>query len=180
MEQAKLRVIIVEGPDAAGKTALINRIIKKFPGILIKITDRPIDAREEEREKIKSRYRSVIKMIKDNPEVTFILDRFFPSEIVYCKKRGYDVSHDLEFKEYETFIWSKPHLVIFCNPGKEIIRSRIRTRGDDYVTEKENDEMLDRYIKYFSRCPLVVETADTGTEESADKFIETLTKTYRK
>src|SRR3990167_3323467 len=103
MVSSKLRVIIVEGIDKSGKSTFVELLSKKYPGVLLKITDRPSDGTEAERDKIKKYYSSVLDFIRDNPDKLFLLDRFFWSERVYSIKRGYDAIDDRVLLEMENF-----------------------------------------------------------------------------
>lgn len=164
-------VIIIEGPDKSGKTTLTDALIKKFPGVLVKITDRPRDASSQQKNKIKKHYRSILNMIAHSIGFRFIiLDRFFPSEMVYSIKRGYDAMNDPELIQMENMLKGGEHLLVFCNPGEETITERIRKEKDDYVTEEENILMLGRYKKYYERSPL--NKIEVDTNRSVDSMLK--------
>lgn len=161
-------IFIIEGPDKSGKSTLETAISKKFPGIMLKITDRPIDSSEKEREKIKNYYSQVMKFIETYDHRNIILDRFYPSELCYSIKRGYEAMEDKFFKELEDKIRQHDHLLIFCNPGKEIISKRITEEPDEYVSQKENETILERYAVFFKQTSLNKIVVDTSksTEET--------------
>ena len=169
-------ILIIEGPEKSGKTTLVAALIKKFPGVMIKITDRPKDFSREEKLKIKFHYLRVMQFAKDSPENTFILDRFYPSEMVYSIKRGYDAMKDSFFRDLETHIMKEKHLLVFCNPGKEIISKRLKETPDDYLTKKENIEMLQRYQNFLKKTRLFSLEVNTSnpTEITVEKIIKKL------
>ena len=45
----KPEVLIIEGIDLSGKSTLWNSVIKAFPGIGLKITDRPLENNDKEK-----------------------------------------------------------------------------------------------------------------------------------
>jgi thymidylate kinase len=145
-----LEVIIIEGCDLAGKSHLFNSIIKSFPGMGIKITDRPKDGSPFERKKIKEYYWSVLSFINKNYQnKTIVLDRFFPSEMVYSlPKRKYEAMFDPDFVNIEKSIRARKHLLIYCDPGLPTILERLKSRGDDYVNGEALADLYERY-KYF-------------------------------
>lgn len=152
-------IFIVEGPDKAGKTTFINTLIKEFPGILLKITDRPQNSNWREQDKIRNHYSEVRDFMNNSISFgNFILDRYYPSEMVYGVKRGYEVMDDPFFFELEQDLIDKHGraeiILLLCDPGEEEIISRIRKEADDYVTEKENLQMLTRYRKMFNQSQI--------------------------
>lgn len=164
-------LIIVEGCDKSGKTTLSNALIKKFPGLVIKITDRPKDASPQQRNKIKGHYREVLSLVSQSKKFEFIfLDRFYPSEMVYSVKRGYEAMEDKDLQDIEKVVKSMDHLLVFCNPGKDAIIERIRKEADDYVTEEEDLLMLGRYQHFFERTSL--NKIEVDTSKPLDQLIK--------
>lgn len=163
MKENSPEVIVIEGCDLAGKTYLWNAVIKAFPGIGMKITARPIDGSDREKEKIKMYYRSVLAFINLNYQnKTIIMDRFFPSELVYSKvKRNYEAFDDPEFETFERVLQHRKHLIIYCDPGIDTIVERLRIRGDDYIHEEDLRSLHDRYEKFISKSTLSVLRLDT-------------------
>ena len=168
-------VIIIEGCDNSGKTTIVNSLIKKFPGVMIKLTDRPVDDSLEEQNKIIRHYIGIIRMIEAYPNFEHVvLDRFFPSEKVYSIKRGYEAMNCPSLKAVEDFIINcTNHLLILCDPGNKTISDRMKKEPDDYVSEKENLEMLERYRTFFDKTKLNKIKVDTSKPiEKSLKIIE--------
>lgn len=159
----KIEVIIIEGCDLSGKSTLFDAIIKKFPGIGIKITDRPINGSPTERRKIKDYYRSILSYMNLNYQSkTLILDRFFPSEMVYSlPKRGYEAMDDDDFPDLEKVIKHRKHIILYCDPGLPTIFERLLVRGDDYVDAPALKELYIRYNTFFGKTSLNYIRLDT-------------------
>lgn len=162
--QNKIEVIVIEGVDLSGKTTLWNQVIKSFPGIGMKITARPLDGTAPEREKIKAYYRSVLSFINQNYQnKTIIMDRFFPSELVYSKvKRDYEARNDPEFQTFESVLAKRNHLIIYCDPTLAVLVERLKARGDDYIKESDLRNLYDRYEEFMKKTELRTLRLDTN------------------
>lgn len=175
METVRGRVIIIEGIDLAGKSTIVERIGKTFPGIIMKNTDRPLDNSPKERRKIKSYYQKILEFVNHNRTTNVILDRFFPSELAYSlPKRGYEAFDDKEFKDFERVIEALDHYVILCNPGIEKILERYKTRGDDYIVEADIEEIIKRYNRFAANSDLNILWLDTS--KPVDELVDTIKK----
>lgn len=161
-------IFIIEGVDGAGKSTLINELVKNYPGLILKITDRPKDSSITQRTKIKEWYWKVLSAIdlieKSGDLITknFILDRFFPSEIVYSVKRGYESWGDQELRVIETRLAKFDHLLVYCDPGLGELDERIKTRGDEYIKREEAAFLHGRYKRFFEETPLNKIKIDTS------------------
>lgn len=158
-----IEVIVIEGIDLSGKSTLWNQLVKEFPGIGLKITDRPRDGSDKEKKKIKMYYESVMSFINLNYQnKTFILDRFFPSEMVYSLvKRGYEAMFDGALQGFERSLQKRNHLLIYCDPGIDTIIERLKARGDDYVNEEDLRRLHTRYEEFLKRTTLNYIRADS-------------------
>ena len=170
MVSSKLRVIIVEGIDKSGKSTFVELLSKKYPGILLKITDRPSDGTEAERDKIKKYYSSVLDFIRDNPDKLFLLDRFFWSERVYSIKRGYDAIDDRVLLEMENFLSRIPHLVVYCMPGERVLQQRLEKEPDDYIEVRDVSDLIERYEKILENSPL--SAIKINSNQNSNKMLE--------
>ena len=143
-------LIIVEGGDRSGKSTLAEALGKKFPGITLKITDRPKDGSSSEREKIKSHYERVLNFVLRHRDIDFILDRYYPSEMNYSFLRGYEASEDPFFGSFEDKLEAqiRPFLIL-CDPGNETMKERMKLLKDDYVSIAKNTKVYGRYREFF-------------------------------
>lgn len=170
----KIMVIVVEGVDKSGKSTLVETIAKSFPGIMIKITDKPKNSDKIERAKIITHYSRIMDLIERNPNVNIILDRFFPSELCYSIKRGYEAKEDKFFDWVQDWFRERDHLFIFCHPGESVIEKRITDVPDDYVTKDENLMILKRYEDFFRNAKLNSLRVNTNVE--TQKIVEEIKK----
>ena len=131
-------IIIVEGPDLAGKTTLINQLNIKGEYDVVHF-DAPDDDFD-----YKADYLNVLD--KEN----VILDRYFFSEIVYSKvfERQCRLSAETMEKIKEK-LKNKPHTLIYINPGIETLKRRYRERGDELITESQIEKIVKEYENLF-------------------------------
>lgn len=171
-------ILICEGCDLSGKSTLVEALGKKYKGMTLKITDRPLDTTPSERVKILMYYWEVVGFVAPKNERNFVLDRFFPSEMVYCWKRGYDCMDSTAFKEIARSCKnSQETYVIYCDPSLEVLEYRHSVRGDDFINKEELSIIRSRYEEAFSKVDLPLIRIDTTelTTESLEKihnFIE--------
>lgn len=168
MTNIKPMLIILEGVDNAGKTYLLQYAEKEIPGLSLKFGIRPKSSSKMEIGKAKNYWWSVLGFIKDNPDKQFWMDRFFMSEIVYSLvKRGYDASLDPEMKELEDEVSKIPHLLVYCYPGRDELRTRYMKNGDEHIQMDDLELLLDRYDHYLKKTKLntlIVNTTKTPQE----------------
>lgn len=163
--------ILIDGCDLSGKTTLMEFISKKIPGIVFKITDRPFNDSIAERNKIKDHYRSILGFINSHRTINIILDRFFPSELAYSKvKRGYETFDDDDFLILEKSLMSRNHLFVLCDPGTNVLKKRLKIRGDDYMNEADIEALNERYDRFFKRTKMNKIRLDTS--KSVDKLLK--------
>lgn len=126
-------MIIIEGPDAAGKTTLVKWIREN--------TDIGV---------MKPFYPKVnqLSYYLHTPAHYYghFLERYYLSEFVYPRfKKNRDAMEPWKQYIMEAAILPYAPVILYLRPEKETIIENIRTRGDDYVSENEVDEMLKWY-----------------------------------
>lgn len=124
-------IIIIEGPDGSGKTTLAKQIADqtKYP-----IVKRNKPETEEERLGMLEDYLQIIKSGKN-----VIFDRCWYSEIVYgtvMRDESMITYHDMYGLEKAAA--KSGALIIMCGGPTEALWKRCRTRGEDYITQKED------------------------------------------
>lgn len=123
-------LIVIEGPDGAGKTTLAEQISRqtRYP---IQHMDRP--RTEEDRVKM---YDVYMKLAKSKKNV--ILDRSWYSEIVYgtTVRKETHISFIDMYKLEEAVSKNGGGMIIYCTGPIEELWKRATTRGEDYITEK--------------------------------------------
>lgn len=126
-------MIIIEGPDAAGKTTLVKWIRENTSiGVM------------------KPYYPKVNQLsyyLHTPPHYAgHFLERYYLSEFVYPRfKKNRDSMEPWKQFIMEAAILPYAPVILYLRPERETITENIRTRGDDYVSENEVDEMLKWY-----------------------------------
>jgi thymidylate kinase len=145
-------LIIIEGVDKTGKTTLTEYLLKKLPkAYMIKYGDRPKDGSYLEREKVRLAHWKMLDVYNYSfKDCVLILDRFFPSEIVYSHKRGYDASKDKEYIEMKNLIEKAGDVIfIHCKTDPEQIAKKFLEDGEDYAKVDEIKQLISRYDEYL-------------------------------
>lgn len=148
-------VLIIEGMDLSGKSTLIEGLNKDMKGISMKVGYKPEKGEQHEIDKFQEYMQSVMNYIEENQDKIIILDRYYPTELVYSKvKRGYEANDDKFYKDLEDSLSKINHLYIFCDPTKKVIIERFNKRGDEFIKEKDIVSLYDRYQDYYEKTKL--------------------------
>ena len=140
-------LILVEGTDCSGKSTLI----KRFQDIChLNVFKNPIKptAGLQERGFVNGTYFGAYnsaKLLRDD----LIFDRSHITELVYAKiKRGYEPEKDFWNK------WEEENshyvVVVYVTASLDVLKERMKARGEDYISEEESvliTEAYDEYIK---------------------------------
>jgi len=131
-------IIIVEGPDCAGKTTVCN--------LLHLITDFPVKHLTQNDPAILDTYMNILK------ESDIILDRFYFSEFVYSTvvRCGNTTLHAEDVMKIKERMSELTCLIIHVTNTKEVLVARARDRGEDYVNEEQLCRIKDTYELLFS------------------------------
>lgn len=146
-------VMIVEGPDLSGKSTLVDALVKEYPGIMLKVTKRPVSKNKMDIIGFKKYLYSALDYVNHNRQTKIIIfDRFFPSEMVYSMvKRGYEAYHDRDYVDMERVIKAREHLYIYCCPGIDSLTERYKSRGDEHVTPDDLLPLVERYDRFYDQ-----------------------------
>ena len=121
-------IIILEGPDGAGKTTLAEKL-KKQTGYMYLRRAQP--KTEEEKQRMMEEYVQVIKSGKN-----CIFDRCWYSEMVYGPvMRDDSVITYPQMYQLERLLTKHGAIVIYCTATKETLWKRCQSRGEDYITD---------------------------------------------
>jgi len=167
------KIIIVDGVDCSGKSTLIERISKdkRFRNsLLIKNNFRPSD--ESTIPKVKDNYEGIKSLIESVPSYEYvIIDRFYMSEMVYGKLRGYEPFDDDWYRTFEDSLMNATNveqiLFIHMCPSINTIYGRFDKRGDEHINREQIEDLWSRYIRFvtkFSKLPYMI-MADNGETE---------------
>ena len=142
-EKQNLKWLIIEGTDCSGKTTLINKLIKddRFKdSILVRINAVPFgNVTLKKQEKLLKNYYEFIENLRKLSLKFVIFDRFYPSEMVYSKFKGYEGLTSISYKQLNKFFSKEDHLIVHVNPGIDEVLKRYENRGDDKF-DKETDK----------------------------------------
>jgi thymidylate kinase len=138
------KLILVEGPDCAGKTTMIDALLARYNNCTTrKGTYTTTDAD----------YSKWLQIAEDNP-IVMVLDRCWLSDRIYSKILG---TPRLVATQYLGYFesWAEQlnvvrHLML---PPKEVVMDRFRRRGDDYISEGYMSKIYDAYAEVASSDP---------------------------
>ena len=145
-------LIIIEGPDKIGKSTLINALSKKIPCIIIKNCNRPISNDDTN---LKKSYQTILQFIKQNhKEYNIILDRFYPSQMVYSILRGKDSFKDNWYNDFEKQVAETKPLYVYCVNQFKTIKERHLLKKDEYIKINQLRMLIRRYDFFYSLTEL--------------------------
>lgn len=166
--------IILEGVDKSGKSTLLEKMKNQYEfGIAIKNMIKPRDISMAETDRIMEMYEKIEIMTRDfHNNTTFILDRYYQSELVYSTLRGNDRLLDEKF-----MVWTKDMdkslkhdtLLILIETDAKTVAERFKKCNEDFVKEEQIEMLQERYRQVFemSLLPKVkLDTTKLGIEKS--------------
>ena len=159
MTQQKRKVIILEGVDKTGKSTMAEKLLKATPcSILIKHNRRELD-------NIKQVFTDMCLILRNIPgNAPIILDRFYPSQMVYSILRGKEDLHNIFYKVLEQDMLAHPTLkfeIVYCTAEDDIIRQRFYRDKEEYTKAGSIKMLLDRYEYFLKETKLKVHIYDT-------------------
>lgn len=155
-------IIIVEGPDGAGKSTLIESLLKSHPGSVSKHFGHPKSSEEA-----LNYWRIYAQAIEDAPvDSLTIFDRSWYSDVVYGPIFRDTVEMDaLHVKMLEALVMTRGGgYVIYCTAPIRTLWSRCKKRGEEYVpSEDKLIEVSRAYNAVMAKqCGLPVVRYDTS------------------
>ena len=139
-------IIIIEGPDGSGKTTLAEKFSKQT-GYPIEHRSKPKN--EEEKALMMGEYLHIAKSSRN-----IILDRCWYSEMVYGKVMR-DKSHIdfVQMYELERALDSHGAIIIYCTGPKAALWKRATSRGEDYITSRDDFNAICEEYDKIMECP---------------------------
>jgi len=172
--------IVVEGTDASGKTSLIsaveNEVKRRYPDRKITMSHkgRPL---EETRRWVLHEYVTSCEDINFIDE-TIISDRWHWGEITYAPLKrahtnidGYGLLGKSGWRWTELFLLSRGIAEFWLYQPLEIVKSRLGSRGDDFVAVGELQEIIGQYEVAAALSASLTDKL-TPDSESLDKVNE--------
>ena len=169
--------IVVEGTDASGKTSLIsaveNEVKKRYPerNITMSHKGRPL---EEDRRWVLKEYVTSCENIDFSSE-TIISDRWHWGEITYAALKrphtnldGYGLLGKTGWRWTELFMLSRGVAEFWLYQPLDVIKSRLGSRGDDFVKVSELSMILDKYELAATLSASLTETLEPKPDSLDD------------
>lgn len=141
-------IIILEGPEAAGKSTLANKLSMQT-GYPIVHRDKP--KTEEDKLRMMEYYLAAVGSDKN-----FIFDRCWYSEIVYgtvMRDKSY-ISYEQMYQLETALAKNGGGMIIHCTDHLSLLWDRMITRGDDYINEIDDlANLTDMFHHVLHRMP---------------------------
>lgn len=137
-------LIIVEGPDGAGKSTLIDKLLKSNPGSLYRHFSNP-----KTDDEAFGYWKIYVNAIKEtDPTKVTIFDRSWYSDRVYAPIfRGREEMDSLHVEMLEnTAVMHGGAVVIYCTAPVSVLWQRCKKRGEDFV--KTSDQLAAIHAGY--------------------------------
>ena len=157
-------IIIVEGPDGAGKTTRINQLLDAHPGSSYKHFSNPKTSQEaDDYWKV---YTEAVKA--SDPNKVTIFDRSWYSDRVYGPIiRGHMemLYQHVEMLEALVYRYGGGY-VIYCTAPTHLLWKRCQERGETFVLSKEKLEAIRESYELVMKndCKLPVMRIDTSAK----------------
>lgn len=156
------RLIIVEGVDCSGKSSLIDNLkdltgYDSIRGSSFEIAELGVDGM----------YNYMMGLSKlDKP---IIIDRYFLSNLVYASLYNKNMLSESHVDNIVNAIKDRS-ITIHLHAHEDVIRDRMKKRGDEYIDEKDIGSILDKYRVTVDKYKNVLATYefDTGLYHSIE------------
>lgn len=151
-------MLIVEGLDKCGKSTLVDYLLKNLEDtFIIKNGYRPKGNDRKEKEKILYIYDKLLSnYIQNFQNDILIFDRYFISELVYCKKRGYDAFKIPGMKDFISAIEERKDIIlIYCRTDYNNIKKKFIEDKEEYIEIDEIRKLDKRYQEVISKINML-------------------------
>ena len=128
-------MIIVEGPDGAGKTTLVNELLKEFDDLTL--GPRATDDRDKLYEvTVEDTFNALSEAVRCRKGEAKIWDRLFYSEFVYAPVTDRDCAFNEDQQSYINRIIQYLGIpIIICLPPLEVVKQNLGDKQMEGVTE---------------------------------------------
>lgn len=164
-----MTLIIIEGSDANFKTTIAEKVSKKLNIPIVKGSSFELSTSSNE-----ELFNRFIEFSKDD---NVIYDRFIYSNKTYATLyEDYTILTDEQYSYIENRIKEKA-IVYYLHADDEVIKDRIRKRGDEYVDVSMVSKINKLFGEVISKSPLKVIYYDTN-EWTSDRIAEEIANDY--
>jgi hypothetical protein len=145
-------LIIIEGPDGAGKTTLVGQLCVQdtYHHDLPVVPPIVLHARPPKRHPLDE----YVVPLASYPVAwgrTIICDRWHVGETVYPAVLGRDTQYDVAVRRYvDLFLRSRGALIVMLNPPLPVLVDRVSSRGDDLVRPNQLGRVRAGYDSFYS------------------------------
>lgn len=144
-------IIIIEGPDGAGKTTLCQQLLTSIPGSELKHFGAPAT-----KEEALNYYKVYVDLLKyyDRSKV-LIIDRCWYSDMVYgpIMRNTQEMSQEYADMLAGMVVACGGGMIIYCTAGVNTLWSRCKKRGETYIKDSGTLKLIhDRYEEVMKNC----------------------------
>lgn len=157
-----MSILIVEGPDLSGKTYAISKVAKHFnSGYILKNCYKP--KKVEDSSYLYFRYWHILSLVTsvEDQDQLIILDRFYPSQMVYSYLRGEDEMYNTELQKIEQACVDCGAVLLYLDTPLEILELRYKDRGDEHIKIEQLKELKERYDHFIRKTKLTTLRVNT-------------------
>lgn len=164
-----MTMIILEGADCCYKSTVADKLSKELGYPVLKGSS--FELAKSGNKKLFEHFNKLAG--EDN----VIIDRYIYSNLVYARKfKDYSILTEEQQRTIEKKIRYKAK-VIYLHADPEVIKQRLRDRGDEYITERDIEPVLELYRKVISSARLHTYSWDTG-QWGSDEIVEDLIQLF--
>jgi hypothetical protein len=137
-------IVIVEGPDCAGKTTFVEQLAKTLPRPPVLIHSGPPDPPDRDPYE---EYEQVIDEVYADPFTVVVADRHHWGEVVYGDVFGREsrLHRPSGWRHVELFLASRGAIVVYLHQPRHVLEQCLKQRGDDLVEPYMYDQILAGY-----------------------------------
>lgn len=159
----------LSGMDCTLKTTLCGLLSKQLDCKVVHF-DKPKDLLDG-----KKQYFDFLSNLEINEDV--ICDRFHDGEHIYAPiYRGYESDY---LQEFEAELRKYPYLFVNTKASLDVIKERIKNRGEDFVKEEHYSTVLNlfnRFVNIQSMPYIIVDTSEADIETYMQRILEAIEK----
>ncbi|AZJ44229.1 AAA family ATPase [Bacillus velezensis] len=161
-----MTMIILEGTDCCYKSTIADKLSKELGYPVLKGSS--FELAKSGNEKLFEHFNKLAD--EDN----VIIDRYIYSNLVYARKfKDYSILTKEQQRVIEKKIRDKAK-VIYLHADPQVIKHRLRERGDEYINDRDIEPVLELYREVMSDVGLHTYSWDTeqwSSEEIAEGII---------
>lgn len=151
-------LIILEGPDGAGKSTLAREIESEIGAMVLHRgppTEHPLDE-----------YETPLFPYRPREDIHIVCDRWHVGEWVYPRVLGRKSQADKAmWRHLELFLAARGALIIYLMPGLDVLRRRLHRDGDWLIKTDQLADIYELYTLQTYRTDMRVEVVQTCSPE---------------